>query len=310
MGPKAAIFCHNGLGDGMVTLVLPNNLHLNGWKVQVYQNTIGSMQNWFPHLPVSAYPPVEELSTILNSYDWFFVVQNDTDPFVLKLIEEGKRRFPEKLKVLYLYPSRHIVNEPYYADCLTDPGLPVAENMRLLCERVLHLPKLTKSNGLIPPEGLVHQKFPKRVIIHPTSGRPTRNWPKEKFVKLALHLEAQGYEPVFVPGEQNLPEWQDVPTRTFPTLDALARFIYESGYLVGNDSGLAHLASSLHIPTLIVCRRKTFAKLWAPSFYKGVVVTPYSWIPNIRGLRLRDRHWKKFISVERVKKAFQQLVRV
>jgi len=307
MGPRAAIFCHNGLGDGIVTLVLPNNLHLNGWKVQVYQNTIGSMQNWFPHLPVLPYPPLEELSHILHSYDYFFVVQNDTDPFVLKLIEEGKRRFPERLKVIYLYPSKHIVNERYYADCLTDPTLPVAENMRLLSEKVLHLPKLTKSCGLIPPEGLTHRKFPKRVVIHPTSGRETRNWPKEKFVKLALHLESQGYEPLFIPGERHLDDWKELPTRTFPTLDALARFLYESGYLIGNDSGPAHLASSLGVPTLTICRRKALANLWAPSFCRGVVVTPSSWIPNIRGLRLRDRYWKKFITVEMAKRAFARL---
>ena len=60
MGPRAGVFCHNGLGDGIVMLVLPNHLHLNGWQVQMYQNTIGSMQNWFPHLPVRPYPKLEE----------------------------------------------------------------------------------------------------------------------------------------------------------------------------------------------------------------------------------------------------------
>ena len=75
MGLKAAVFCHNGLGDGVNCLVLSNNLHLNGWKVDTYQNAIGSMQNWFPHLNVLAYPPLSELPKILNQYDLFFVVQ-------------------------------------------------------------------------------------------------------------------------------------------------------------------------------------------------------------------------------------------
>ncbi|MBU6383460.1 MAG: hypothetical protein KGR16_04010 [Verrucomicrobia bacterium] len=308
MGQRAAVFCHNGLGDGVNTLVLSNHLHLNGWKVDTYHNLMGSMQNWFPHLAVLPYPELSELPRILHSYDWFFVVHNDTFPFVLQLIQEGKRRFPERVKVIYLYPSKNIVNEPYYADCLTDPGLPIAENLRLLCEKVLHLPKITKSNGFIIPTGLVHKKNPKRAVIHPTSAAPTRNWPKEKFLALASFLKKRGFEPVFIPGTQE--GWDKVgfEVALFPNLDQLARFLYESAFLIGNDSGLGHLASALGVPTLTICRRKTWANMWAPSFHKGIVITPSSWIPNIRGLRLRDRHWKKFISVKKVQKGFDKLV--
>lgn len=312
MGPKAGVFCHNGLGDGVNCLVLSNNLHLNGWQVDTYQNMIGSMQNWFPHLSVQPYPSMEELPRILSTYEWFFVVQNDTDPFVQGLIREGKKRDPEKVKVLYLYPSPNIVNEPYYLDCLTNPKKSIAENMRIVCEKVLHLPKITKSNGFIPPLGLIPNQFPQRVVVHPTSARVTRNWPKEKFVKLALHLRDEGYEVVFIPGVKEMEEWEDVRSlgfelKSFSTLDALSRYIYESGYLIGNDSGLGHLASALGVPTLTLCRRKAWANMWAPSFHKNVVITPSPFIPNIRGLRLRDRHWKKFISVGKVLSGFQEL---
>lgn len=313
MGLRAGVFCHNGLGDGINCLVLSNNLHLNGWQVDTFQNTIGSMQNWFPHLSVQPYPKLEELPRILSSYDWYFVVQNDTDEFVLQLIREGKKRFPDQIKVLYLYPSPNIVNEPYYLDCLTNPKASIAENMRLVCEKIIQLPKITKSNGFTPLSGLVKHKYPNRVVVHPTSARLTRNWPKEKFVKLALHLRKEGYELVFVPGgikEQE--DWRDVKNlgfeiQSFPSLDALSRFIYESGYLIGNDSGLGHLASALGIPTLTLCRRKAWANMWAPSFCKNIVITPASWIPNIRGLRLRDVHWKKFISVGKVIRGFKKL---
>lgn len=305
MGLKAAIFLHNGLGDGVNCLCLSNNLHLNGWRVDTYQNAIGGMQNWFPHLEVRPYPTMNDLASILNAYDRFFVVHNDTDEFVKKLVEEGKRRFPDRINVIYLYPSKNIVNEPYYTDCLVDPALPVAENMRLFCERVLHLPKITRSNGFIPPAGLVSRKFPKRLVIHPTSAKETRNWPKEKFIGLSEELKKEGFEPVFLSGTKE--GWEHVEVALFPTLDGLARFIYESGFLIGNDSGLGHLASALGVPTLTVCRRKTWAKMWAPSFHKGMVITPSSWIPNISGFRLRDRHWKKFISIAMARRSFLKL---
>lgn len=306
MRQKAGFFCHNGLGDGVNGLVLSNNLHLNGWHVDTYQNTMGSMQNWFPHLPVFPYPAPSEVPRMFNTYDRIFVVQNDTDPFVLQLIQEGKRRMPDRIHVIYLYPSPNIINEPYYRDCLTNPILPIAENLRLLCEKVLHLPKITKSNGFIPLAGLIPRKYPKRVVIHPTSARVTRNWPKEKFLALAQEIQQQGYEPVFIPGTRT--GWEEVEVALFSNLDLLSRFLYESGFLIGNDSGLGHLASALGLPTLTLCRRKAWANMWAPSFHKGIVITPSSWIPNIRGLRLRDRYWKSFISVNQVKRAFTKLV--
>lgn len=311
--PKAAAFFHNGLGDGIACLGLPNNLHLNGWQVDTYQNVLGSMQNWCPHLPVLPYPPIAELPRLLASYDWFFVTHNDTDAFTLQLVREAKQRFPDKIKILYLYPSKRMVNEPYYADARIDPTLSVPENMVRLCKDILHLPKLTRANGLIPPEGLSHRLHAKRIVMHPVSSREGKNWPKDKYVKLALHLRERGYEVVFLPGDKA--PWSDVEAlgfrlETFSSLDLLSRFLYESGYFIGNDSGLGHLASALKIPTLTFCRRKTLANLWAPQFSQGIVVTPSKWIPNIRGFRLRDKHWKKFISVSKALRAFDRLAMV
>lgn len=270
------------------------------------------MQGWFPHLPILSYPPLPELERILSAYDWYFVVPHKEDPFVSQLIVEGKKRFPERIKLIYLYPSKHMINEPYYADCLVEPRLPVAENLRLFCDKILHLPKLTRSNGITPPSELVPRAYQQRIVIHPTSARSTRSWHKLKFVKLALHLRKEGYEPVLIPGQEHR-GWEDVArlgfaVPTFKTLDLLARFIYESSYLIGNDSGLGHLASCLGLPTVTICRRKTQARLWAPSFTRGSVVAPYSWIPNIGGFRLRDREWKRFITVGMVQRAFKKLV--
>lgn len=306
---KAGVFCHNGLGDGVNCLVLSHNLYLNGWTVETYQNTIGSMQNWFPHLPVQPYPDVDQLPAILDRYDRFFVVHNDSSEFVKKLIEEGKRRFPEKLNVIYLYPSKNIVNDRYYSDCLTDPGLSVAGNMRRLCEHVLHLPKTVHSNGFKPSvEGLVHRKYPKRVVIHPTSGKASRSWPKENFIQLAEQIKKMGYDPVFIPGSN---DWSDLgfPVELFPNLDCLARFIYESGFLIGNDSGPGHLASAIGIPTLTFCRGKKWSKMWAPSFGTGITLFPNSLIPNISGFRFRDRYWKELITVGMARRAFARLIK-
>jgi heptosyltransferase III len=263
---------------------------------------------------VISYPPIQEIERILHQYEWFFVFHNDTSEFIQKLIAEGKRRFPDQMKVLYAYPSRRIVFEPYYQDSQIDPDLSLADSLRIFCENLLHLPKSTRSNGFIPPVDLTHRLNKKRVVIHPTSSRIGKNWTKEKFVEVARHLLKQGYEPMWIIGPKERAEWTlgkgDIAMPEFPDLDSLARTIYESGFLIGNDSGMGHLASFLEIPTLTITRRRALAKLWAPSYAAGAVVTPNPWIPNISGFRLRDRHWQKFISTRKVLRAFDRLVRI
>ena len=305
---RAAFFCHNGLGDGVNSLVLSQNLSLHGWKVDTYHNTMGSMQNWFPHLSIRPYPEIDEIPEILSSYDYWFVVEDRASPFVQALIKEGKSRFPDRIKVLYLYPSWGIKTEPYYSDCLIHPFIPFAENMRRFCRQILEISSADTRNGLVPPTDLVFRKHPKRIVVHPTSAKEERNWPKESHVKLALHLKKAGYEMVFVPGTQG--GWTDIPfeVATFPTLDLLACYIFESGYLIGNDSGLGHLASALGIPTLTIFRRKAAALFWRPSFSRNVVVHPNQWIPNFSGLRWRDRYWKRWVTVNRALKGFNQLI--
>ena len=309
---KAAVFCHNGLGDGINCIVLSQHLHLNGFSVDTFQNTIGPLQNWFPHLPVFPYPTIDSLEHILKSYNYYFVVWNDSSEFVQKLIQEGKKRFPDRIKVIYLYPSPNIIREPYYADCLTNPKMPVAENMRIISREVLKLPLFTYDSPLKAPNHLTKRLYSNRIVIHPTSAKPNRNWDKEKFIRLALSLKDQGYEITFIPGTNDLANWKEMEQEKikvvdFSNVESLAEYLYESGYFIGNDSGPGHLASSLHLPTVTICRRKALADLWAPSFYKNYPVVPSSLIPNIRGLRLRDKYWQKFISVSKVLRAFNDL---
>lgn len=313
MALRAAVFCNNGLGDGFIGLVLSNNLFLNGWAVDTYNNGIGSMQNWFPHLPILSYPSLNSMEDLFCKYDRFFVVQNSVSDFIQTLIREGKKRFPSQIKVIYAYPSKNIIHEPYYNDSCICPSRPFAESLRNMCENILQLPQTTRSNGFTPPSDSSFRSHSHRVVIHPTSSRVGKNWSREKFVALAERLEDEGYSISWILGPSEREEWYkmgpfigDAPT--FPNLDSLANHVYESGYFIGNDSGIGHLASFLEIPTLSIMRSARLSRLWAPSYGMGMTISPPRWIPNIRGARIRDLHWKKFISTRRVLKCFRRLV--
>jgi ADP-heptose:LPS heptosyltransferase len=77
--------------------------------------------------------------------------------------------------------------------------------------------------------------------------------------------------------------------------------------MIGNDSGIGHLASCLNLPTLIICRSKIAAPFWRPGWTSGEVILPPAWIPNLKGLRFRDKYWQKSITVPKVLKSFNLL---
>lgn len=312
---KAAVFCHSGLGDAVIGLVLSNNLHLNGWQVDTFHNGFQALQSWVPHLPIVSYPLVKEIELIFEKYDLLIVLHDDSSEFILKMIEYGKRTDPQKIKVIYPYPTSGIRLRDYYQDSLLDPTKSIIEGFRIFCEEILHLPKTTKENGIIAPLHLKYRKYPKRICLHIASSRPGKNWPVEKFVKLALHLQDMDFQPVIIPGgpkEWKQYEWLEEQGFTLPyfqNLEEAASYLYESGYLIGNDSGLGHLASSMGIPTITISRRKSIARFWRPNWAMGKIVTPHFLIPNISGWRLRDRKWQSFISVNKVQKSFSELLK-
>jgi heptosyltransferase-3 len=140
---------------------------------------------------------------------------------------------------------------------------------------------------------LNHRLHRRRVLIHHTSSLEDKNWLKEKFQEVALGLKRRGYEPVFVP--------------EFSSLDDLAAYVYQSGYVIGNDSLVGHLASNLQIPTLIVADKEERMKLWRPGWLEGSVVTLAPWIPS---WKFFEKNWKYFISSGRVLRTFDELSRL
>ena len=73
--------------------------------------------------------------------------------------------------------------------------------------------------------------------------------------------------------------------------------------MIGNDSGVGHLASALGVPVLTLFRKRRDGFCWRPGWGRNVVVRPVVSVGAFRN------SWKRFLSVQRVKRAFDQLVR-
>jgi ADP-heptose:LPS heptosyltransferase len=116
------------------------------------------------------------------------------------------------------------------------------------------------------------------VILHPGAGSPAKAWPG--FGRLASRLRARGRPVVVVGGpvdaaavartvtEGTVPESVVGQDLSLPCLAALFR---SAGALVGNDSGLSHLAAAVGCPTVALFG-PTDPRVWAPIGERVVVL--------------------------------------
>lgn len=292
---KCAVLSCMGLGDGLLALILSNNLSRAGHEVDTYHPFLGQLQSWVPHLPILPFP------SELPSYDHYFLIY-EKSPWMLGFLEKCLRDFRSKTTVLNPIATPNC-DYPYWEEGRFDGKKPFADNLVAFCRDILQLPDPTKDNGFKAP--FPGPKDPKRIIIHPTSSRAGKNWSKSQYLRLAEKLRAEGLEPAFIVPDKEREAWQEVSPPQFETLSDMASFVAGGSFMIGNDSGIGHLASCLGIESLIICRSRLVADFWRPAWKKGLVVYPPKWIPNLKGMRWRDRHWQKFIPVSRIYKLFQ-----
>lgn len=311
----------NGLGDALLFATLANQLQQAGHRVTLYSNLLAQLANWFPTFTVRPFPEktTAAIETTLAQHDKAIIdgysIVTKTFPaetyagLAQRYIFICMSSFDDRLKTAAaatadLEALRGIIVPSY------NKKMAMTDNIAAICRERLQLPEANKSNGICLPEGrnIIAHSHAKRIIIHPTSTKDSKNWPLEKFILLARKLKSQGWEPVFTmsPDEHQLlakhiePEFQ---APIFSSLDKLAEMIYQSAYFIGNDSGIGHLSSCLGLPTLNLFSQTKTARKWRPSWSYGIVVTGPQYPKFLR------RYWKSLLSVNKVYKAFLQLTK-
>lgn len=286
---KIAYICSPRLGDTLISLVTVDNLLSNGFSVDVYGDYAIQLASWFPHMTVfpatlcNSPEHFKNYDAIFHMYDSDFAKQLDS-----------------------WHPNSIVFSRsPLYRAKMTMVDIQVQ-----LCKDELKLSNTRRINSIKPLSHLVQRKYPRRVIIHPSSFLPKKNWPAKKFVKLANLLQAENYQVEFMLSPAELVDWQwlnekGFSIRAFSSLSDAASFLFESGFFIGNDSGIGHLASNVGLPTLTIILRKSVAKQWRPSWSVGKIVLSPSWV-NPRPVK--EKLWKIFTTVGTVKKTFDQLV--
>jgi ADP-heptose:LPS heptosyltransferase len=133
---------------------------------------------------------------------------------------------------------------------------PVTEADRLALQAVLPAP---------PPAGSY-------VCIHPGARLPAQRWPAQEFGKIADHLQAAGLQVVLVGSAQEAPLAAMVRRHMrLPALNlagklglgAFAALLAQARLVVCNDTGIAHIAAALQIPSVALCCGNGLRR-WAP----------------------------------------------
>ncbi|MFK5952104.1 MAG: glycosyltransferase family 9 protein [Desulfobacterium sp.] len=288
-------------------MVASHRLFSRGYTVTTYQDALHQLASWFPdhQFKKRSLLKAEQLA----SYD-LIVLQNDNSPLANSIIDLYKQGKLPNLSVFYSSYEKEKHASLTSWDRIFDRSRPMVTNIAAAIASLLQCTQISKNNGLIIPSGLKQSRHPKRVIMHPTSTTPTRTWNSKKFIQVANSLSSKGYEITFSVSPDEHPTWIPlVESRfhlpLFPSLSELAAYLYESAFLIGNESGTGHLASNLHIPTLIIASCPKQMALWRPGWFMGKVITPYRYIPNFKGSRWRKKNWQTFISPRRVIHTFQ-----
>ncbi|NGX37876.1 MAG: hypothetical protein K1000chlam2_01042 [Chlamydiae bacterium] len=295
---KCAVIPCIGLGDGLIASVLSHNLAGAGHQVDTYHPLMGHLEAFFPKL---SFLPRPKEADFLKSYDHVFFIYEKL-PWMQALLDQ----YPEKTTILnpIATPNRDYL---YWEQGRFDGNLPFVDNLVTFCRERLGIENADKDNGIQIPPSVERKKYPQRVVLHPTSSRAGKNWSKDKFIRLAHKLKKSGFEPIFILTDKEKQDWPEIEAPQFENLAEVAKFVAESGWMIGNDSGIGHLASCMGIPTLTICRSSLSANFWRPAWEKGTVVIPPSWIPNLKGMRWRDKKWQHFVPVTSVYRKFSQL---
>lgn len=307
----AAVLPALGIGDAILMMIASHQLFQSGFRVTTFHDNLPELASWFPNQNFEKNRSDDELIERLQKFD-LIIAENDNSPRIKKLIAAFRKKTPDRLSIFYPTYSQAKHDPQHSLDKVFDPNRPMAENIGKAIASLLAISEPSTHNGISPPLPLQHRSRPNRIIIHPTSRVPSKNWSSRKFLKLAERLRDQGYDPHFCVSPSERTSWEKVIETGcglphFPNLSELAAFIFESGFHIGNDSLLGHLASNLNIPTLIIADDEMRMRLWRPGWSSGQVVIPPQWLPNPRIFRWKKNHWQHLISVRKVLKTFSKL---
>ena len=273
---RVGILCSESIRDGLIMMVASHRLLNEGAQVITFHNHLPELAEWFPEHQLAYRPKITDFLDTFSQFD-LLILQFDGSLFAKEVVSLFQNDKSPILSIFYpLYSKlRNPSLTPW--DRVFNKHLSLVDNISYAIASLLQTHQHSKNNGLLPPETLSHRKYPKRVAI-----ATSKYFPK-KYERIQEGIKRLGFEIILLNPED---------------LTEGAKILYESGFFIGPESDLCHLASNLQIPTLVVSGTKNTLSLWKPGWLKGLFITPPKWIPLVR---------ERFIPERSILSAFKKL---
>ncbi|VCU70919.1 Lipopolysaccharide core heptosyltransferase RfaQ [Pigmentiphaga humi] len=277
------------IGDTLVSMVLVNNLMRHGIAVTVFSRHLDAMREWFPGVDIRPELGAAQARGELSRYDLVLhAYAND--------VVGDTRAWHPRAWVMDHWPTYRQVK-------------PMVDIQLDVCRDCFGLADPTRDNGLVVPLGAAGVVIRNRVIIHPTASDLHKQWLPVRFLALARRLRKQGYEPWFVVAPCERADWHWIEAQgerlvAYASLADVAAWLATAGVFVGNDSGLAHLASNVGVPAVSLALRPRIALRWRPGWAPALAITAPPLMP---GRWLREVSWKYLLPVSCVATAVERL---
>ncbi len=316
-----------GLGDSLIYVLLAVNLARAGYRVTMLSNHLAYLAEWLPQLEILPFPSPDQTEALYEAYDVIIADCGGIVAAIKRPALELAQKFifvgTLKVKADYIFDHTerlrlrlgidkaahlaHLAKAAGPIRVIPDDRVTMVDQTVAFCRERLCLSQASTELGLVLPAHIQHRLYRRRVMLHPTSYNAKKNWPWQKYLRLARRLRESGYEPEFVLSPKERTSWAAYFEAEFPVphladTKALAIYLYESGFVIGNDSGVGHLASALGVPVLTIYRKRRDGFCWRPGWGDNEVVRPWLSLGALR------QAWMYCLSVTRVKRAFDRLV--
>jgi len=275
---KVLVIHQGALGDLILTFPAILELKKKYFQIDILcQNRLGRLMQYL-NIADHAYSlesaafatlfsdsPESKVKHLLRSYDTIllFSFSSGLEDRLNRILKHPVHRIPPRP-----IPGKRLHIAQYILDRLIHAGL----------IDVIH-----KNEGLPPPlpnnTAIPRQiSNPYRILIHPGSGSPKKNWPLPRFMEVNNRLNSMGMNPVYILGPaeyhlQNELNRAGVKVRIIDDLIVLTKTLMYAVGFVGNDSGVTHLSAFLGLPTVVIFGPSD-PKRWAPMGSHVLIVKP------------------------------------
>ena len=100
MSHKYALFCSKGLGDGLIFMLIANNIKNSGVNIVLYHDLLVDLNSWFPGINIKKYSDIKNIEEELSSYS-SVIINTDLSKINIEIQKRSLELIPKSTYLLH-----------------------------------------------------------------------------------------------------------------------------------------------------------------------------------------------------------------